>query len=241
MGSTIDPAVEIDSEDYMSNVIWVALSGAHASLAQGNENGLRYKPELAPFGAAQDYSEDSIAQIARMLENEERLTLFTQHKPAIPPGYQIVREATVIQMTGARNFTASGDKSIVELTKDDVPDMLRLVQKTEPGPFKERTWEMGRFIGVREGDRLVAMAGERMVAGDYVEVSAVCTHPDWRGRGLAGLLMEHLAAGIQHRGNVPFLHAISTNTAAIRLYKQLGFRSARTLHLTGIAARTGLM
>ncbi|AMH43316.1 MULTISPECIES: GNAT family N-acetyltransferase [Burkholderiaceae] len=240
MESTIDPAAEIESEDYMGNVIWAALSGAHASLAQSNENGLRYKPEFAPFGAAQDYSESSVAQIARMLHADERLTLFTQHKPTIPAGYEIVREATVIQMIGAREFAASSDKAIVELGKEDVPSMMRLVEKTDPGPFKERTPEMGRFIGVRERGQLVAMSGERMVAGKYVEVSAVCTHPDWRGQGLAGKLMEHLAAGIQHRGGVPFLHVFSTNTSAIRLYKQLGYRRARELHLTGIVVRAGM-
>jgi predicted GNAT family acetyltransferase len=241
MGSTIDPVAEIESEDYMGNVIWVALSGAQAPLAQSNEDGLRYKPEFAPFGAARNYSESSVAQIAQMLQANERLTLFTQHKPAIPPGYDIVREATVIQMMGAREFAASDEAAIVELGKNDVPDMLELVEKTDPGPFKERTPEMGRFVGVRERGQLVAMAGERMVAGKYVELSAVCTHPDWRGRGLAGRLMEHLGAGIQHRGQVPFLHVFSTNTSAIRLYKQLGFRSARTLHLTGIVVRAGLL
>jgi predicted GNAT family acetyltransferase len=112
--------------------------------------------------------------------------------------------------------------------------MLRLVEITDPGPFKERTREMGRFIGVREAGQLVAMAGERMVAGKYVELSAVCTHPDWRGRGLAGTLMQHLSAGIQRRGQIPLLHVFATNTSAIRMYSKVGFQKARSLILTAI-------
>ncbi|MBK5148561.1 GNAT family N-acetyltransferase [Burkholderia sp. R-69608] len=225
-------AREIESDDYLDNVVWAALSEAHADLSQGYGDALRYSPEFAPFGAAQDYKENSVAEIAAMLRGAERLTLFTLAKPEIPPGYDIVREGTVVQMIGGREFLLSKDERIVGLGKDDIADMLQLVELTDPGPFKQRTAEMGRFVGIREGGKLVAMAGERMVAGRYVEVSAVCTHPDWRGRGLAGMLMEHLSATMQQRGKIPFLHVFSNNTSAMRLYYELGFRKARSLYVT---------
>ncbi|SAL75472.1 GCN5-related N-acetyltransferase [Caballeronia choica] len=59
--------------------------------------------------------------------------------------------------------------------------MLRLAEITEPGPFNSRTNELGYFFGIREGGQLVAMAGERLTAGKYVEISAVCTHQEWPG------------------------------------------------------------
>ncbi|MFO1274404.1 MAG: GNAT family N-acetyltransferase, partial [Rubrivivax sp.] len=94
---------------------------------------------------------------------------------------------------------------------------------TEPGPFLARTHAMGRFIGVREQGRLLAMAGERFRPEGWTEVSGVCTHPEARGRGLARALSAAVSARIQARGETPFLHAWQSNVAAIRLYESLGF------------------
>jgi predicted GNAT family acetyltransferase len=101
--------------------------------------------------------------------------------------------------------------------------MLALAALTEPGPCFARTHTMGRFIGVRDGGRLVAMAGERLRFAGHVEVSGVCTHPEFRGRGLARRLSAAVTAEIQRRGKQAFLHAWTRNTAAIALYQSLGF------------------
>lgn len=42
-----------------------------------------------------------------------------------------------------------------------------------------------------------------------------------------GRVVLAIAAGIQSRGEIPFLHAIQINTGAIRLYESLGFRVHR--------------
>jgi predicted GNAT family acetyltransferase len=76
---------------------------------------------------------------------------------------------------------------------------------------------------LRVNGRLAAMAGERMRFPGHVEVSGVCTHPDFRGRGLARRLSAAVTADIQRRGERPFLHAWTMNTAAIALYESLGF------------------
>jgi predicted GNAT family acetyltransferase len=95
--------------------------------------------------------------------------------------------------------------------------------KRHPGPFVERTHELGRFIGVRHEGQLVAMAGERMKPEGFTEISGVCTHPDHRGRGYAAALMCEVARAIFARGETPFLHAFDDNTNAIALYERLGF------------------
>lgn len=58
----------------------------------------------------------------------------------------------------------------------------------------------------------------------HTEVSGVCTHPDFRGRGLARRLSAAVATAIQARGEQPFLHAWKTNLPDISLYEKLGFR-----------------
>ena len=117
----------------------------------------------------------------------------------------------------------AGYCAVVELGDTDAVEMLALAQLTEPGPFLARTHTMGRFIGARIGGRLAAMAGERMRFPGFTEVSGVCTHPDFRGQGLARRLSSVIASTIQQRGEQPFLHAWTSNRAAITLYESLGF------------------
>ena len=117
------------------------------------------------------------------------------------------------------------------LTTADVPEMVALAELTEPGPFRDRTIELGPFFGIFEAGRLVAMAGERMHLPRYVEVSAVCTHPDARGRGYARMLISIVMDEIRQRGKTPFLHSYADNESAIRVYRTLGFRQRRTFEL----------
>ena len=123
---------------------------------------------------------------------------------------------------------AAPDPEAVVLGPTDVPDMLALVERTRPGPFRPGTIRMGTYLGIRQRGRLVAMAGERLHPPGWTEISAVCTEPEHRGRGLATRLVQAVAAGIRERGEIPFLHAAATNVNAIRLYESLGFRLSRT-------------
>ena len=112
--------------------------------------------------------------------------------------------------------------------------MLELVAETEPGPFLNRTIELGDYLGIRRDGALVAMAGERLRFDGWTEISGVCTIPTHRGRGLASGLVGALIAGIERRSQRAFLHVLSTNTSAIRVYEQLGFRIRRSATITVI-------
>ena len=125
---------------------------------------------------------------------------------------------------------------MIELGESDAPAMQRLAALTKPGPFASLTHRFGGFVGVRHEGRLVAMAGQRMRIDGYCEVSGVCTHPDHRGRGLAGALMSVVAERILARGETPFLHSYAHNAGAIALYESLGFRYRTNIHLTVLAA-----
>jgi predicted GNAT family acetyltransferase len=117
------------------------------------------------------------------------------------------------------------------LSAADVPAMVELAELTEPGPFRKRTIELGPFFGIFQAGRLLAMAGQRTHLPNFVEVSAVCTHPDARGRGYARMLIASVMDEIRQRGKTPFLHSFADNSPAIRVYESLGFTLRRNLEL----------
>ena len=131
--------------------------------------------------------------------------------------------------------TDSIETEVVRLGDADVEEMMSLVALTEPGPFYEKTNQLGTYIGAREEGRLIAMAGERLRAPGVSEISAVCTHPDARRRGLAAKLTMDMVSEIRERDQLPLLHVATSNTPAIKVYEQLGFR-VRT-EISGLAAR----
>jgi predicted GNAT family acetyltransferase len=161
----------------------------------------------------------------------DRLALFTADEVSPPPEFVVAKRDLVDQMVLEHAPERSDTIAFSDLTKADVPEILDLVQLTKPGPFGPRTIELGRYIGVRVGGRLVAMAGERMKMDGYTEISAVCVHPTSRGQGLAAELILAVARIIRQRGDIPFLHVFASNAPAIALYLKLGFNVRRRMHL----------
>ena len=204
--------------------VWASLAQA-PHLAEGGDLAKRFRRDVNLFASARDDSSASLAALRGLVLEGE--SVFVLQAPAIqiPEGLVAARTAQGVQMLATRPVAPqAGTGTLVELGDADAPEMLALAQLTEPGPFLARTHTMGRFIGVRINGRLAAMAGERMRFPGFTEVSGVCTHPDFRGQGLARRLSSLVAHAIQQRGEQAFLHAWTTNHAAIALYESLGFK-----------------
>jgi predicted GNAT family acetyltransferase len=205
--------------------IWSALAGRQVTFGIGDDRARRYLGDISPLAAAADDSPESISALAAIAPSDGALVLLQVGETPVPPGLEMTKSATGVQMIAWEPVApVACDFGIVELGDADAPEMLALATLTEPGPFLSRTHRLGRFLGVRIEGRLAAMAGERMKLDGFTEVSGVCTHPDFRGRGLAGALSAAVAGSIRERGETAFLHAYSSNTPAIRLYERLGFR-----------------
>jgi predicted GNAT family acetyltransferase len=204
--------------------VWASLESAHAALSIGDELARRYAREVNLFASAPDDTPPTLAALAALVAPGERVFVLQVPGILVPRGLAVIKDARGVQMIATRSVPAPAThEDIIELRDADAPEMLALAKLTEPGPFLARTHTMGRFIGVRIGGRLAAMAGERFRFPGYTELSGVCTHPDFRGRGLARRLSAAIAAGIEARSERPFLHAWRTNHAAISLYESLGF------------------
>ena len=158
--------------------------------------------------------------------------LFRDRVPPPPAGWREAFRIPTLQLV-AGDLAPASELSVGRLAEADADEMLALTRLTEPGPFLRRTWELGTYVGVREQGRLVAMAGERFRLPGWTEVSAVCTHPDARRRGLGAALSLWVARHIRERGDEAFLHVVETNENALRLYEAIGFKVRRTLDVVG--------
>jgi len=218
----------------LDNPPWAALTTAHRSLSQGGPLAVRYVADVAPFAAVAERNEACFAALASLVPPHDRVALQTIDRLVPPPPFVVEMQAPLVQMVldRAAAIGPPGEPAPVVLDAVDVPAMLELAGRTRPGPFGPRTIELGHYIGIRSDGRLAAMAGERMRFGRFVEISAVCTDPLFRGRGLATLLMSHLARRIQAQGSLPFLHVFESNASAIALYERMGFARRRTFVVT---------
>jgi predicted GNAT family acetyltransferase len=204
--------------------IWASLTTHHAPSSEGNALARRFARDVNLFASTRDDTPSAVAALAALVKPQESVFLLQVPKIVIPPGLVEVKAAKGVQMVATRRMTLETTRDILTLTDEDAPEMLELATLTEPGPFLARTHTMGTFLGIRIGARLVAMAGERMRFPGYTEVSGVCTHPEFRGRGFARRLSAAVVAGIEARGDQAFLHAWKTNHSAISLYEGLGFQ-----------------
>jgi len=212
--------------------IWAALASRQAHFAEGGPDALRFPPDVSPFAASRDATRTAVDALAALIPAGGDISLLEVDPPVAPDGVEATQRAGV-QMT-LRGLPGGGrDAPIEPLGEADAADMLALATLTRPGPFRTRTHSMGRFLGIRDGGRLVAMGGERLSLEGFTEVTALCTHPDWRGRGYGEALLRAVSAGIQARGDTPFLHSYADNEVALELYRRNGFElRASVIHTT---------
>ena len=218
-----------DDEHLLDNAAWWALTSHQANLALGSGRARRFHPAVSVFGSVETLDGDGWRDLAAATGSDP-VALFRAAIGPVPQGWETVARGRGHQLTtDAASLVDVAAAPSRRLTIDDVPAMLALVAATTPGPFLPRTIEMGRYHGSFDGDRLVAMAGERMRLPGHTEISAVCTHPDARGNGLAAALTHTVALGIVERDERPFLHVADTNHAARRVYERLGFTERTTV------------
>jgi GNAT superfamily N-acetyltransferase len=234
--------------DALTNPVWAALTTRHRAHAIGTAQALRYPRDIAPFAALGNPGVDALQDLSSMLESGEHVWLVGS-RVVDAGGLHVAGEVDCVQLvmppTVPSSMTA-GEAShglahpIIELSAADADDMVKLTTVAFPGFFRARTCLLGFYCGIRNdaGD-LIAMAGERFSSGDCREISAVCTHPSWRGQGLASAVMWRLIQRQRAGGMLPWLHVAVTNTDALRLYRSMGFVEHATIRATRVTRQAG--
>ncbi|TGQ29245.1 MULTISPECIES: GNAT family N-acetyltransferase [unclassified Mesorhizobium] len=218
--------------------IWSALSSRHQAFAQGDSLARRYRPSIVPFAATAADDTASLDALGRLIPPLESSIVVQADAIVLPAALSAISTASLVQMIAEQPVQAVSDERIQRLTQHDAAEMLALAALTRPGPFTLEALSLGDFWGVKIDGRLAAMAGERMKQPGYTELSGVCSHPDFRGGGLARRLSLFVANQIMTRGEIPYLHAYASNVAAIGLYESIGFR-LRSMMNMAVVQRTG--
>jgi ribosomal protein S18 acetylase RimI-like enzyme len=214
----------------LDNVVWHALNTRQIQFSAGDDRARRYMVDVAPFAGMREVSPAGFASLFPLVPQGDRVAMFTIEPVQPADRFEILVAKTGHQMIATRVAARIQPRDFARLDDSSVPDMLTLVEASRPGPFSVRTNKLGGYLGIRVEGHLLAMTGERMKLEGFTEISAVCTHPDHRGRGYAHDLVSAVAQAVLDRGEWPFLHVFSDNLPAIALYERLGFTIRRTTH-----------
>jgi predicted GNAT family acetyltransferase len=218
-------------EHVLNNPAWHALATNNSNLAHGNEHVKYFAKEVSPFFGLEVNSAENFQVLYDIVPHNGSVLFVTTSQTAIPTQWKMSRFISGIQMVHRdKAISADTQTELVTLTDEHIPQMLALTALTNPGPFAERTIDFGHYQGIFDGDKLVAMAGQRLHPDNYAEISAVCTHPDYLGRGYARQLLLQQVQRIKANGETAFLHVRDDNERAINVYKSLGFETRTAIY-----------
>lgn len=215
----------------LNNPVFNALAGRDSHLGSGTDKVKYFDEDVSPFASFEEGYEKGFEDLYELLPPKRGILYANPVRTQIPFNWKVLMDIEGVQMVHEKKSTFSiPEVDIVPLTEAHVPEMVALAQLTKPGPFASRTIEFGYYHGIFENGRLAAMTGQRMHVGKYNEISAVCTHPDFLGKGYATALTHHQLNLIYEQGYRPFLHVRADNTRAIQVYLRLGFEVSRPMN-----------
>jgi ribosomal protein S18 acetylase RimI-like enzyme len=206
----------------LDNPVWHSLTTQHAGLALTADGAARYPASIVPFAGVGEPTARAANQLASLIDDAESVFVVGL-APEPPPGWQLEPKKPVLQMICRERAPEVAGPPVTTMTAAEAPDMIALTDLVFPGFFRPRTLDMGAYYGIYDGSRLAAMAGERMRLDGFQELSAVCTHPSYTGRGYAQRLLALLSNSAFDRGFTPFLHVYADNARAIGVYRKMGF------------------
>ena len=227
------------NEHPLDRPVWSSLSSVHRDFSVGSQCARRFQSDIGPFAAIADESEQSIKELDSLLECAGMLAVPQATAFPCPRNGSIKAQRPAFQMVYEGSTPGDDNNVLIDsLDHSDSASMYSLAKLTNPGPFERRTHELGQFWGIKQDGHLAAMAGERFKSPGYVEISAVCTAPDFESRGYGKALCLHLCRSIRLIGCQPILHVFEDNPRAIKLYEFLGF-SVRTKILLTVLEHKG--
>ena len=213
----------------LDNPFHSALASLHADIAVRSGEALRYPAEFAPFLGIPHRDVDLAGPLEALVPAGDSVLMLGVAPSTLPANWVLESFADLAQMTCDREIDIIDGLPIVALDERHHADVLALTALVYPHYFRPRTMELGRYFGMYADGKLAAMIGERLGTADTREMSAICTHPDFVGRGHARRLTAFLTNLTLQEGRLPFLHVAYSNARAHALYEQMGYRLRRDI------------
>lgn len=223
----------------MDDPAWNALISGNKYLAFGNGPVRYFDKEVSPFVGLEENTPENLRLLYEQLPHNGPVLFLTPEQAEISAPWRVLQVIRGLQMVcDAAKEENDISTGLVPLTHEHAPQMVALAKLTNPGPFANETIRFGHYMGIFENGQLAAMAGQRLHAFAYAEISAVCTHPDHTGKGYAKQLLIHHINRIKKASETPFLHVRHDNDRAIEVYKRLGFYTRREVYFN-VMLKTG--
>jgi GNAT superfamily N-acetyltransferase len=223
------------NQNKLDNPVWNSLCETHQNFAVNYADIKFYNPEYCPFGGF-----DKSQNISKQIDSYSELVdnfFVVGNKPELSKHVEIKKELICLQMIIEDNINIEVKEEVTTITKQHVDALFQLINLVQPGYFKEKTNMLGDYFGIFKNGQLVAVTGERMRMNDFVEVSAIVTHPNYVGQGYAKQLISHAVNNIFDKNKIPYLHLLESNIGAIKLYEKLGFTTRRKMSFWNIGKK----
>ena len=224
--------MKIQDDKKLDNPVWFSVSETHQSFVVEYGSVKFYHPDYCPFGGF-----EKVNAIAKSIDEYSEMVdsfFIVGEKPELSNLLKLNKELVCLQMIVYNPIDIAINDPIVKLTDEHIDALYELVNLVQPGYFKKKTALLGNYYGIFKNGELVAVTGERMQMNDFIEVSAVVTHPNHTGKGYAKQLVVHTVNEIFKQNKIPYLHVIEDNKGAIQLYEKLGFTIRRKISFWNI-------
>ncbi len=214
----------------LDNIVWNAIV-SNPQWAKFGEKAGTFDSQISPLSGLKIWQEEAYQELYERIETDRVIVLFSEDRLTFPLNWELIHDNAMHQMVYLRNgpFELNPVIEIRPLKEDNIEEMLALTALTQPGPFLERTIDFGYYHGIFEGGKLAAMAGLRLQTGNFKEISAVCTHPHYTGKGYGKALLGFISNHIMSQNCIPFLHVKKGNPAT-DLYVKMGFEFRNDYH-----------
>lgn len=208
----------------LNNPVWTALNTGNSNLGEGNDKAKHFFPDISLFVGLEENRRENYEALLDIIPHDHTIAAFAIEKNVDPAPWTLVHRVECLQMIFEGPTPKSEDNpDIVKLNTEHIPAMLALTKLAPPGPFLQRTIEFGGYEGIFSGDELIAMGGQRLHCGPFVEISAICTHPNHNGKGYARQIINSQIRRLLAEDNIPYLHVRADNARAINIYSSMGF------------------
>ena len=223
--------------DFLDNPVWHALDSIHHNFALGTDTIKRYPSDILQIMGCKYPETANLNDAENWVRPKEKLFIVGELTP-IPSNWKILHKLECVQTIYPKpvNSSSKTPSEIVHLNENDRAEMIQLINLVQPGYFNKNTPLLGSYFGIKQDNKLVAIAGERLRMTGFTEISAVVTHPSFTGKGFAQQLVSHVANKNFNEGALPFLHFVITNERARKVYELLGFKERKIIPFWQLSA-----